>query len=203
MANYLITSCDELTTVVVNSGENEIIPGNTYYISFTGETNPGCFTAGLESEEALEDGISSVTGYTDCLECLLSEGFSATLASCNDEFIYPQTLNEFPNLPIVGEYYRFCDPSGDGLCFCFEFLGFTSEPGIPALYNGGPFTDCNCQEPPRSANTETFICQEICFSGGTTTTFITPPHPVWTDGYGTQVTQLNMITLGGINGLNN
>jgi len=29
------------------------------------------------------------------------------------------------------------------------------------------------------------------------------PHPVWTDGYGTQVTQLNMITLGGPNGLNN
>jgi hypothetical protein len=65
---------------------------------------------------------------------------------------------------------------------------------------------CNIDNirPPRSANTETFICQEICdLSGGTTTIIITPPHPVWTDAYGVPVTQLNMITLGGINGLNN
>lgn len=57
-------------------------------------------------------------------------------------------------------------------------------------------------EEPRSANTEVIICQEICdLSGGTTTTQITPPHPVWTDGYGTPVTQLNMVVIGG-NGLN-
>ena len=54
-----------------------------------------------------------------------------------------------------------------------------------------------------SANTETTICQEVCTGSGTTiTTQIIPPHPVWTDGYGTPVTQLNMITLGGPNGLN-
>lgn len=56
---------------------------------------------------------------------------------------------------------------------------------------------------PISANTETFLCQEICVSGGTTIISITPPHPVWTDGYGTSVTQLNMVTLGGPDGLNN
>jgi hypothetical protein len=31
---------------------------------------------------------------------------------------------------------------------------------------------------------------------------IIPPHPIWTDGYGTQVTELDMIVLGGPNGLN-
>jgi hypothetical protein len=31
---------------------------------------------------------------------------------------------------------------------------------------------------------------------------IKPPHPVYTDGFGTPVTQLNMVVLGGINGLN-
>ena len=70
----------------------------------------------------------------------------------------------------------------------------------PRRFNGTIYYDVN---PPRSANTETFLCQEICTSGGTTTISVTPPHPVWTDGYGTAVTQLNMITLGGINGLNN
>ena len=53
---------------------------------------------------------------------------------------------------------------------------------------------------PRSANTENFICIPDCeFTGSTA---VTPPHPVWTDGYGTEVTQLNMIVLGGPNGLN-
>jgi hypothetical protein len=54
-------------------------------------------------------------------------------------------------------------------------------------------------EPPRSANTEVFICIPDCYFTGSTA--VTPPHPVWTDGYGTPVTQLNMITIGG-NGLN-
>lgn len=58
-------------------------------------------------------------------------------------------------------------------------------------------------EEPRSANTETLICQEICDTdGGKTVTEVTPPHPEWTDNYGTPVTQLNMVTLGGMKGLN-
>ena len=58
-------------------------------------------------------------------------------------------------------------------------------------------------EEPRSANTETIICQEVCdLSGGTRTVSVTPPHPEWTDGYGTPVTQLNRVVIGGVNGLN-
>ena len=126
MANYQIQSCDGLISLTVNSNLDELISGNTYYITFTGETNPGCFTVGKETGDIEEDGISSVIGYTDCLECF--------------------------------------------------------------------------QEAP---NTETIICQEVCdLSGGTRTVSVTPPHPVWTDGFGTQVTQLNMVTLGGVNGLN-
>lgn len=61
-------------------------------------------------------------------------------------------------------------------------------------------------EEPRSANTETAICY-TCNSdiNNGVVQFYTAnsPHPEWTDGYGTQVTELNMITLGGQNGLNN
>jgi hypothetical protein len=50
---------------------------------------------------------------------------------------------------------------------------------------------------PKSANTQTVICQQICdLSGGTTTVEVIPPHPVWTDNYGTPVTQLNMVVIG-------
>ena len=202
MANYLIRSCDNITEYVVNPGVNVITIGQTYFFSFTGETLSICGTVISEDSGSINEGLSSVTEYNDCLNCLQNEGFSAILSGCSEGFAYPQTLGQFPILPTIGDFYKFCDPEGTGPCFCFIFLEFVITPGIPAIYSGGPFSDCNCNEPPRSANTETFLCQEICTSGGTTTISVTPPHPVWTDGYGTPVTQLNMVTLGGMKGLN-
>jgi hypothetical protein len=57
----------------------------------------------------------------------------------------------------------------------------------------------------RDAGSEYFECVICCDCGstGSTVTQVSPPHPVWTDGYGTEVRQLNMVTLGGIHGLNN
>lgn len=51
-----------------------------------------------------------------------------------------------------------------------------------------------------SANTETLVCVVPC-SGETYT--VVPPHPIWTDGQNNPVIQLNAVTLGGMNGLNN
>jgi hypothetical protein len=51
-----------------------------------------------------------------------------------------------------------------------------------------------------SANTETFICVPDCeFTGSTA---VVPPHPIWTNGAGDSVTQLNMVLIGSGNGLN-
>ena len=50
----------------------------------------------------------------------------------------------------------------------------------------------------RDANVEYTDCNVNC-SGSTET--ITPPHPVYTDGFGNSVTQLNAVVIGG-NGLN-
>lgn len=54
-----------------------------------------------------------------------------------------------------------------------------------------------------SANTETTICLQICTTGGTGNTVVevTPPHPVFSDLTGGTVTQMNLVQLGGINGL--
>jgi len=74
----------------------------------------------------------------------------------------------------------------------YWLASFDSEPETAyRIYSGG--------EPPRSANTEYTMCIEIC--DGTYESQDTP-HPVYTDGYGTPVTQLNMVALGGPNGLN-
>ena len=53
--------------------------------------------------------------------------------------------------------------------------------------------------PATSANTENTVCVEC--SGNTVT--VIPPHPTWTDNQGNDVIQMNAITLGGHNGLNN
>ena len=55
---------------------------------------------------------------------------------------------------------------------------------------------------PTSANTEVIICQQICTESGTTVTEVIPPHPIWSDLTGGTVTQLNMVVLGGPDGLN-
>ena len=129
MAIILLTPCDGTGQIVVDSGSFTANTGSTYYLTFTGETNSGCFLVDSESEEPTIDKIESLSvEYIDCW---------------------------------------------------------------------------SCPEPPRSAGTEVTICQETCDVSGTTVTTIIPPHPEWTDGYGTQVTQLNMIALGGPNGLNN
>jgi|688.fasta_scaffold1167831_2 hypothetical protein len=54
-----------------------------------------------------------------------------------------------------------------------------------------------------SANTENTICQQVCSTGTTGTAVVTviPPHPVFSDLTGGTVTQLNLVQLGGLNGL--
>ena len=41
------------------------------------------------------------------------------------------------------------------------------------------------------------------FSGGTAPAGAIAPHPIYSDAYGVSYVQLNAITLGGFNGLNN
>jgi hypothetical protein len=54
-----------------------------------------------------------------------------------------------------------------------------------------------------SAGTESTACN-ICWDGsGYTATIVSVPHPTWTNGQGQAVAQLDAITLGGPNGLNN
>ena len=55
-----------------------------------------------------------------------------------------------------------------------------------------------------SANTESTICVICCDCGatGSTVNSVSPPHPIYSDLTGGTVVQLNMVTLGGPNGLN-
>lgn len=205
MANYIILGCDGITNLVVDDGPYLLTPGNTYYINFTAETFPGCFTIIEETQDPAEDGVSNATEYNNCLSCLQQNSFSFFAEDCllpeQSGFIDANSFSEWP----VGKYYKLCqeDELGTLICLCLYIKEVRSEPGV-ILSLTGPFTECGCIDSPRSANTESNLCIEICDEvSGTTVVSVSPPHPVWTDGYGTSVTQLNAITLGGENGLNN
>ena len=108
----------------------------------------------------------------------------------------------------TGDVISFSSSTGDVTC---GTVGDRSNPGPTSYTAITIFESCyKCTtlfdfESPRSANTEQIICVQVCenTSGSTVVVAVNPPHPVWTDNYGTEVTQLNAVTLGGVNGLNN
>jgi hypothetical protein len=72
------------------------------------------------------------------------------------------------------------------------FSNFSLENGCNECLNGF------------SAGTESTICVVCCpCTTGETVTSVSAPHPTWTNGQGQAIVQLNAITLGGPNGLNN
>jgi hypothetical protein len=206
MENVYIIPCDPTQpTVVVEVEESLVVSGETYYLTFTGETIPSCYTIGLTTIDPPVDTIGTLTQYNDCLSCLQSNGFSFIVTACTVSdlggLVNSSQFNEFP----INKFYTLCSNAGEFEgCLCFEVLGISSE-SYPFIFGiSGPYSDCNCQEPPRSAGTESTVCV-ICNDviSGETITVVSPPHPVWTDSRGIAVTQLNAIALGGMNGLNN
>lgn len=111
-----------------------------------------------------------------------------------------------------GEVISFSSPTSGVIC---GTVGDSIRFPVPTSYTAiAVFTgceDCNINnnifdyQSPRSAYTEQIICVQVCddMSGSTVVVAVNPPHPVWTDNYGTEVIQLNAVTLGGVNGLNN
>ena len=204
MPNYIINQCltnEQFVISAVTLTEGATIEFNISEAHF-------CGTVGVVTESEETPNITFVQLYDDCCECLsgLTESLNFNFIICGTELEINIEATNFCSqigLPITGLTYEI--QLGSYVPFCATFQGLSESGETNYSFVSGPFLLCeDCgEEPPRSANTETFLCQEICTSGGTTTISITPPHPVWTDGYGTAVTQLNMITLGGINGLNN
>jgi hypothetical protein len=120
---------------------------------------------------------------------------------CDTNFEYSSSTIVDESLTINGVYQLEITDGGTPITSCFTIL--TGDSGsYSSITLSESFDVCfNCLiNLPKSANTETIVCVETCTAG--TFTEIVPPHPVWTDGYGKPITQLNAITLGGPNGLN-
>ena len=203
MANYIINEC--ITNDVYILSASTLTLGATVEFDISEARFCGTVGAVTESTETLN--ISFVQLHDDCCACLsgLTESLNFSFIRCGtSEEINIEATNfctEY-GVPTTGITYEI--QFGSETPFCATFEGLSESGETDYHYSSGPFSLCeNCgEEPPRSANTAYDIC-EVCFDGTVVTVYnLTPPHPVYTDGYGTPVTQLNMVTLGGPNGLN-
>ena len=159
-----------------------------------------------------KNGLGTTLIYDTCENCNSQGAIGVTLLSCDipyTESFVQITLENYLQILNYGSLQNYSVSDQNGNCYTISNV-------CPIPLNSNEFTpvgfyfNCSiCSEnnpglQPRSANTETLVCVTCCPCDGTSgSTFsVIPPHPVWTDGYGTSVTQLNMIVIGGINGLN-
>jgi hypothetical protein len=164
------------------------------------------YSGGYTFYNTQKNGLGSTLIYDSCETCNSQGLIGVTLVNCDTlvESFVSITLDNYLSIYNFGSLTNYSVKDSNSSCYqitnlCpipLEEQGFTAV----EFYFNCTFCETTIVNPPRSANTENFICIPDCeFTGSTA---VAPPHPVWTDGYGTEVTQLNMIVLGGPNGLN-
>ena len=170
------------------------------------------YSGGYSYYNTQDNGSGETLIYDSCENCNSQGLIGVTLVSCEtpytEQFV-SISLENYLQIYNFGSLTNYSVSDQQGNCFTITNLcpiPLTEEGFTPVAFYLNCFicSDENPDNPPRSANTENFVCVTCCpCDGSSGSTFsVTPPHPVWTDGYGAPVTQLNMIVIGGINGLN-
>jgi hypothetical protein len=201
MADYYYSgqSCVDSTTVAVLSSTTEYNIGDV-----VGAIDSlGCFTITSLANSGDTVDFSIFTDYDDCISCIQDGGGVFIFSECSDsESIVFINVNEFNTIPSFLQSY-YLELTGSTGCYVFEDWSPGDEPTDSISFILGPYEECNVCEGyniPTSANTAYTLCTLDCDGNPIELQF---PHPVWTDGYGNAVTQLNAVQLGGPNGLNN
>ena len=106
----------------------------------------------------------------------------------DDTIITANTLNKIYQL-------------GDGTCITLTSSGATTTDNTTAGIFYGPYTSCaQCITPINSAGVTSINCED-CNTGSVTAT--TMPHAVYTNSQNRAISQINTVSIGGFNGLNN
>ena len=198
---YVTTDSTALVGEVV-----KLMWGSNEWICASLINTVGSSSGGYTYYNTQKNGSGSTLRYDTCENCNSQGLIGVTLVNCDTfvESFVSITLDNYLSVYNFGSLTNYSVKDSNGSCYqitnlCpipLEEQGFTAV----EFYFNCTFCESSVVNSPRSANTENFICIPDCeFTGSTA---VAPPHPVWTDGYGTPVTQLNMVVLGGPNGLN-
>jgi len=191
------------------TGEENVAPRKNAnigdFFSATASTTTNCYEVISYTSTSSSFGLD--TEYTDCLDCYKNEFTGVVFSSCtnNEDIVVltasTSTLTFTPNANST--YYMTF--SGVSLQYegCFNFVRFTNASNQYRITNvDGEYPSCygcGVVNIPTSAGTTYYVCV-IC--NGTATT-VNPPHPIYSNLYGQDVTQLNAVQLGGTYGLYN
>lgn len=210
MPNYNVRSCTSGEVFVISS--DEIVIPISSVIQFNVSETDYCGVVESVNSSGSNDGvyIGPYESCCDCVHTIITDISSLIFTICGSETTFNIDLLYFCNesnlFPNLGDVFQFLDSRGN--LICATHTGYSSNRGESGPEPvDGPFENCWLCEPhdipPRSANTETTVCVICCDCGASASTInqVVVPHPVWTDGYSAEVTQMNMITIGG-NGLN-
>jgi hypothetical protein len=203
---WLGESCSDGSQAIITT-TNGFTLGDIVKVN-RGSVEFDCYTlvSPYDASMGIYDTYNSLTNnaYQTCGECTLNSRINISIAECDgsnqqyvsisldDWFTFTNfgyttfNINEYDKCYVV---INTCPTNGD-----------YPEINIRSFYFNCDDCVFDNTRQPRNAGAEVDICIPLC-DGSVVS--VNPPHPEWTDGYGTQVTQLNMITLGGPNGLNN
>ena len=208
---WLGESCSTLQLAIITT-TNGFISGDIVKVN-RGSSEFDCYTLISEYNPSMGyyETYNSLTNdtYQTCDECTLNLRINISIAECdgsNQQYVSVSLVDYF-TFKIYG--YNIFNISQYNKCYVVvntcPINGDYPEINIRSFYYNCDNCVFDNTRQPRSAGTEYEVCEICCDCGstGSTVNLITPPHPVYTDGYGTPVTQLNMVVLGGPNGLNN
>ena len=157
-----------------------------------------------------KDSLGNTELYEGCGTCLSNSNITVGLINCDTDEESFVTISLSNYLSIIGNGFTLPNYTiRDQRQNCYTITSVCPLPssasteGMTVAYFFYSCLYCPDQII-ESANTESTICVICCDCGstGSTVTSVSPPHPIYTDGYNNPIMQLNMVVLGGINGLN-
>jgi hypothetical protein len=201
------------------------IPIGSFITAYDGTPAPDninyCFEI-TDINEPLGTITATTETYSSCYDCLVNNFTVVSLVACDDETITPAfPISAFGYIPIIDQVIyaeiEFNDRGFTSYTKCFKVIEVmqVSETSYNTDYSFSNLNQiifnnfsiengCNECLYGFSSGTESTICEICCpCTTGETISSVSAPHPTWTNGQGQAVIQLNAITLGGPNGLNN
>lgn len=215
--------CSNGSIIKLDYNGLSVVPGQFWSAWDSSDSDTAIRNCVIAGDEVIPGDLTANTQYNSCYDCLVDNYTLVYLNSCDNELVdIIVPISSFGFLPIIEQvFYLNIDVNDKGnlvtytKCFTISNIEQVSEvdyPGIETSFsiinqiifsNYSLENGCNECLNGFSAGTESELCQ-ICWDGtGYTATVVSAPHPTYTNQFGQAVVQLDAITLGGPNGLNN
>ena len=211
LVTYLVAPCSGGSTLDIDfSGSSLPVIGGNYYLTFTGVSSQGCYEIVDTAEPGTgTDAVLTLgTNYGDCSTCLSANPTPTPTPTVTQTPTTTQTPTVTPTKTVTPTVTSTNTPTPT--VTSTNTPTPTNTPTGTSAYTPTPTTTPTptpSQYPFSGIGVDVQYAYTIeilgSFSGGTAPEGAIAPHPIFTDANGIPYAQLNAITLGGFNGLNN